>query len=136
MSNHMSGDLIAKFAAIYSANRDSLETPLGILDRAVAKAKSVSGFTPDAEFESSHPIKPGLVHLHVNNWTDLHPEAPLGMLMVEVFAPNGLRDLPKYWPMARGAEVGNASEVAEEEKACDLWYAEIGDPFRKRYGLC
>lgn len=62
MGNHMAGDLIAKFAEIATAQRQPNETALELLDRAVAQAKAVNGFTPDAEFEAADPKNPTCCH--------------------------------------------------------------------------
>jgi hypothetical protein len=131
----MAGDLIAKFAAIQSAQRRPGDKALDLLDKAVAEAKSVSGFTPDAEFEASHPTQAGIVHPILADWTDPHPLAPLGMLMVEAFAPNGLRDLPRYW-FANGVPDDYPDGECLEEEATEAWWTEIKEPFRDRYGLC
>lgn len=136
MGNHTAGDLIANFAELESAQRKPTETALEILDCAVKRAKASSGFSPDVEFEASHPTKPGTVHPVIGFWTDPHPLAPLGMLMVEAFAPNGLRDLPKYW-WALGVpddEFPDADKM--NEASYDLWYEQVKKPFRERYGLC
>lgn len=137
MGNHAAGDLISNFAELLAAQRKPEDTALDILDRAVARAKASSEFTPDAEFEAGHPTKPGIVHPVICQWTDPHPLAPLGMLMVEAFAPNGLRDLPKYWWMM-GVPVDGDLPDAEQlnEAATELWWKEVKEPFRQRYGLC
>lgn len=136
MGNHTAGDLIANFAELLVAQRKPHETALEILDRAVERAKASSGFTPDAEFEASHPTKSGIVHPVIGHWTDPHPLAPLGMLMVEAFAPNGLRDLPKYWWMMGVPEEEYPDADKLNEAATDLWWEEVKNPFQKRYGLC
>ena len=129
MGNHIAGDLIAKFAAVFANQRGAGEKAIDLLDRAVAQAKAVPGFSPDAEFESSDPNDPRCVHPDFDSWRDPHPKAALGMLMVEAFAPNGLADLPRYQAMIGLTE-------GDEEAACDAWCAEVNKPFRSRYGLC
>jgi hypothetical protein len=135
MGNHTAGDLIANYAAFFSEHRKPNEAALDVLDRAVAKAKVTSGFSPDAEFEASHPTEAGTVHPIIGNWTDPHPLAPLGMLMVEAFAPNGLRDLPRYWWTTGFTDDYPDAERLHEE-AYFHWSEEVYEPFRKRYGLC
>lgn len=135
MGNHTAGDLLANFAAMYAEVRKPEETALEILDRAVTRAKGVSGFSPDAEFEASHPTEKGVTHPILCDWTDPHPLAPLGMLMVEAFAPNGLRDLSKYW-FTNGVPEDYPGGDKLNEDATMLWWDEVKEPFRKRYGLC
>jgi len=106
---------------------------LEALDRAMERAKASPGFSPDAEFEATHPRKPDIVHDEINDWRDPHPASPLGLLMVAAFAPHGLLDLNRYWPMVRGTRPGDPE--AEEEGACDAWWKEVNEPFRQRYGL-
>ena len=136
MGNHQAGDLIANFAEMFAAQRKPNESALDILDRAVERAKACSGFSPDAEFEASHPKKPGIVHSVIGHWTDPHPLAPLGMLMVEAFAPNGLRDLPKYWWVMGVPEDEYPDAGQLNDEATERWWQEVKEPFRKRYGLC
>ena len=67
-------------------------------------------------------------------YTDPHPEAWLGMLMVEAFAPRGLADLPRYRAMLRGAShLAPGGEAAEA--AYLAWWSEVYVPFRTRYGF-
>lgn len=146
MGNHTAGNMIAAFAETLSKQRVSEQTlrshgarpdldALRILDEAVSRARNTPGFTPDAEFEASHPTKPGIVHPEISSWTDPHPLAPLGMLMVEAFAPDGLRDLSRYW-YANGVPMEYPSSSDIEAAACDLWWEEVYKPFKTRYGLC
>jgi hypothetical protein len=128
MGNHTAGDLINAYATQFAAQRTDGETALDVLDKAVKAAKSSSGFTPDVEFEASDPDRPGYTHPEFTFWTDPHPKAVLGMLMVEAFAPNGLADLPKYTPASDSEE--------DSDDAYDLWETEVGSPFNRRYELC
>lgn len=135
MGNHTAGVLIATFAQAYGARRKPAETALEILDQAIAQAKLASGFSPDVEFEATHPTDMGVTHPIIGRWDDPHPLAPLGMLMVEAFAPNGLRDLPRYW-FANGVQEDYPDGDRLAEEATDAWWLEVREPFRKRYGLC
>jgi hypothetical protein len=124
MGNHVAGRAVGHAAEIAIKARLQGETALALLDRVCKKYRGY-----DAEFEAEDPNNPGTVHPDYDSYTDPHPNAALGMLMVEAFAPNGLTDLPKYAAMLNG-------EGDEEEAACDAWWQDVYEPFRKRYGFC
>ena len=136
MGNHTAGAMIAKNAELAWVQLRPGMSALIALDHAVESARRSPGFTPDAEFEASHPTKPGQVNDVFNDWRDPHPASPLGMLMVEAFAPNGLRDLHRYWPMIGGAEPNDKANEAACDTATEHWWREVNEPFRQRYGLC
>lgn len=101
------------------------ETALDILDRI---CKPYLGC--DAEFESTNPNDPNLLHPDCDDYCYPHPKMALGMLMLEAFAPNGVADFSRYQPMF----CGETSE--EEEMACDAFWKEIYEPFAARYNFC
>ena len=129
MGNHTAGHLINEYATLLDAQRQPGQSALDILDKAVARAKTSPGFSPDVEFESADPDHPDRVHPDFDQWTDPHQKAVLGMLLIEAFAPNGLADLPRYEPMLD-------ADDPNEEMACDAWRDEICRPFTARYTLC
>lgn len=124
MGNHVAGRAIGLAAEHARLTRKPGDTAIELLDRVCARYRGA-----DAEFEAEDPNHPDQVHPDYDDYTDPHPGAALGMLMVEAFAPNGLQDLPRYAAMLDG--VGE-----EEEAAFDAWAAEVEDPFRRRYGFC
>lgn len=123
MGNHVVGKAIGLAAEEATRSRVPGEAPLTILDRICGPYRGA-----DAEFEAEDPSKPGFVHPEFSDYTDPHPKAALGMLMLEAFAPNGVSDLARYAPMF-GTGPG-------EEAACDAWWAEVYEPFKKRFGFC
>ena len=123
MGNHQAGREIGKAAEAAVAVRKAGETALAILDRVCSRHRGC-----DAEFESEDPNNPSNVHPDYDSYTDPHPGAALGMLLIEAFAPNGMADLPRYAPML--------SRGPEEEKACDAWWTEVYFKFRDRFGFC
>lgn len=133
MGNHDLGRQIGIAVQIAYERRLSTETALEILDRYCA------GRGGDAEFEAEDPNHPGNIHPSFDDYRDPCPDAGLGMLMVEAFAPNGLADLPKYqgvlgYIQSGVAEIDRALE-ADAETSVDLWNEEICEPFRKRYNF-
>lgn len=124
MGNHAAGQAVGLAAQHALSVRAPGETALDILDRACRKYRG-----SDAEFESEDTANPGVVHPDYDSYTDPHPKAALGMLMVEAFAPNGLADLPTYAAMLDGDD-------PDEEVAFDKWSAEVDAPFTARYGFC
>lgn len=124
MGNHVAGRAIGLAAEHAVMTRQPGETAIAILDRICERFRGC-----DAEFESEDPENPGKVHPEFDDYRDPHPKAALGMLMLEAFAQNGVADQPKYAAMLGGDD---DSEIA----ACDAWWDEICEPFRKRYGFC
>jgi len=104
--------------------RKAGETALSILDSICTLYRGC-----DAEFESVDPNNPDQVHPAFNDYTDPHPLAALGMLMIEAFAPNGVVDQPRYEPMMD-------ANHPDEEVAYDAWDAEVYKPFNERYRFC
>jgi hypothetical protein len=89
-----------------------------------------------AQFEAWHSDLPGRMGDAFERYTDPHPAAWLGMLMVEAFAPHGLADLPRYRAMTearRGARLAPGGAAAET--AYLAWWSEVYVPFRMRYGF-
>lgn len=138
MGNHTAGALINSFAVQFAKNRHPNEPAIDILDKAVREAKAIPGFSTDAEFEAVDPYDKRLCHPVMGNWTDPHPAAVLGLLMVEAFAPNGLRDLHRYSAALGTPTRWRGNEEAERlaNEADDLWWKEVYHPFKERYGLC
>lgn len=124
MGNHAVGKAMGLSAEMALRDRKAGETAIAMLDRI---CEPYRGY--DAEFEAEDPNDPGNVHPDIGDYTDPHPKAALGMLMVEAFAPNGLDDLPRYQAMLNG-------EGVAEVEACDAWFAEVERPFSARYKLC
>lgn len=124
MGNHAAGKAIGLAAELALSRRQPGDTALGLLDAACRGHRGC-----DAEFESEDPDNPGQVHPDFMDYCDPHPKAALGMLMLEAFAPNGVADLTKYAPML-------TDKGPDGDAACDLWWAEVYEPFRQRYGFC
>lgn len=129
MGNHVAGRAIEQAATLLVSRRQPGETALALLDKACKGHRNT-----DAEFESTDPDNPDQVHPEYGNSTDPHPKAPLGMLMLEAFAPNGVADQPRYAAMLGSDDPDDDGEA--EEAAYDLWSAEVYEPFRARYGFC
>jgi len=111
MGNHSIGAAMAAVAATMADRRRDGETALEILD-AAADASGVRGM--DAEFDDAR-----------------EPGQPLGDLIFEAFAPNGLADRERY------NELNEASfddDAAME--AFDALYDATYGAFSKRYKLC
>ena len=113
-------DIAAHTAVLH---RQPGESALTILDRICSRHRGC-----DAEFESEDPGNPQNVHPDFDRSTDPHPKAPLGMLLLEAFAPGGIADHVRYAPMLHGEE--------GEEEACEAWWSEVYDKFRARYDFC
>lgn len=124
MGNHFVGKAIGLAAEVALSNRKPGDTALSLLD---AVCRGHEGC--DAEFEAEDPANPGRIHPEINDYCDPHPNAALGMLMLEAFAPNGVADISKYAPML-------ISNHPDGENATDLWRDEVCIPFSKRYGFC
>lgn len=122
MGNHTAGNAMGKQAQAMFQSRPQGMTAMQILDLICEPHRGC-----DAEFEAEDPNRPGYVHPEFDDWRDPHPKAGLGMLMVEAFAPNGVADFERYAP---------AFDERDDEEALDAWYAEVQDPFRKRYEFC
>lgn len=89
-----------------------------------------------AQFEAWDSDRPGRTGRAFERYTDPHPAAWLGMLMVEAFAPHGLADLPRYRPMLHGPKSSHlAPGTAAAEAAYLAWWSEVYVPFRTRYGF-
>lgn len=131
MGNHSLGHQIGTAVQIAYERRLPNETAISILDRF---CKDRGG---DAEWEAEDPNRPGRTHPKIGHYTDPDPDAGLGMLMVEAFAPNGIADLPKYFGVLgykpnADPEENKKLERASEDSA-DLWWDEVYGPFKKRY---
>ncbi|TBR77016.1 MAG: hypothetical protein EPN64_04655 [Burkholderiaceae bacterium] len=122
MGNHTAGNAMGKQAQALLSNRPQGMTAIELLDLICTPYRGC-----DAEFESEDPEHRGFVHPEFGDWRDPHPQAALGMLMLEAFAPNGVSDQPRY---AAGFDERN------DEAALDAWYAEVEVPFRQRYRFC
>lgn len=122
MGNHYAGNQMGKLADALSKIRQPSQSAIDLLDAICEPHRNC-----DAEFESENPKKRGQVHPDFDFWTDPHPGAALGMLMVEAFAPNGLADLERYRP---------GFDERDDEAALDAWYAEVNNKFKERYEFC
>jgi hypothetical protein len=133
MGNHDLGRQIGLAVQVVYERRNSQESALDILDR------FCKGRGGDAEWEAEDPARPGYQHPEFIHYTDPHPSAGLGMLMVEAFAPNGLSDLPKYEGVLGYQPSDNAAIDRDRAAAADtsneLWRMEVYSPFNKRYGF-
>jgi hypothetical protein len=123
MGNHAAGKAMGMAAEEAVRTRKAGERALEMLDRICNPYRGA-----DAEFEAEDPANPGSVHSEFADYTDPHQKAALGMLMLEAFAPNGIADLARYSPMLNTGP--------GEEKACDEWWAEVYEPFNKRFNFC
>ena len=118
--------LAAEFAVI---NRTSSQSAIDILDRVCEPWRNC-----DAEFEASDPNAPYHIRPDYDRYTDPHPKAALGMLMVEAFAPNGLEDLPRYqYMLPRTRDPKEPYDPDRDQATVDAWYRDVGDPFKSRY---
>ncbi len=107
MGNHAVGAAFIGIAETMIERRLEGETALMILDAAADKS-GIRG--ADAEFDDS-----------------LDTSEPVGRLIFEAFAPNGVEDIPRY---------DELNETDEDYDAFDdLFEATFGE-FRKRYKLC
>jgi hypothetical protein len=129
MGNPAAGHAIGLSAEHALSVRQPGEDALAILDRVCQKYQG-----KDAEFESEDPDRLGHIHPSYKNYTDPHPQAALGMLMVEAFAPNGLADLPSYVAMLEDADAESESAVVSEA-AYIKWNQEVETQFLSRYHL-
>jgi hypothetical protein len=124
MGNHSAGQSMALGAAHALQTRQPGQTAISLLDKVCARYVDC-----DAEFESEDPDNPGTVHPEFDDYTAPHPNAALGMLMVEAFSPNGLTDLPHYAAMLD-------TDNPECDSAYDRWREDVYQPFRTRYRFC
>lgn len=123
MGNHATGKAVGLAAELALSQRQPGETALSLLD------KVCKGYGGDAEFDAEDPHDPDSMHPDFFDYRDPHPKAALGMLMLEAFAPNGLADLGRYAPMLD-------DNLPDSDQANELWWDEVCEPFRKRYGFC
>lgn len=124
MGDHYIGREMGLKAKLALVNRRPGETALDILDRICGPYRG-----RDAEFESESETVPGNVHEEYERYTDPHPEAALGMLMLEAFAPEGVASIDRYEGMG-------SDDPQEDEEAADRYFSEVYEPFRERYGFC
>lgn len=117
MGNHYAGNAMGKQAQHLFTNRPAGSTALQLLDIICEPYRGC-----DAEFESEDPARPGHVHPEFPDWRFPHPNAGLGMLILEAFAPNGLADRERY--------------DADDDESQDAWWDDLIVPFRKRYDFC
>jgi hypothetical protein len=133
MGNHSLGKQIGTLAQIAYERRLPGESAISILDRFCYH----DGVGGDAEWEAEDPNRPGYCHPVIGNYTDPTPDAALGMLMVEAFAPNGLDDLQKYFGQLGYTPSDDREEDSKREAAAsassELWYEEVYKPFKTRY---
>ena len=131
MGNHAVGNAVGPQAEDALRARQPGETALSILDRICNRWRNT-----DAEWESFDPENPDCVHPEFDSFTDPHPKAALGMLMVEAFAPNGLADLPRYQYMISELREDDTYDESADDAATDAWWAEVYEPFKQRFNFC
>lgn len=130
MGNHAVGFAVGPQAEDAVRARQPGESALEILDRICDKWRNT-----DAEWEAFDPANPTCVHPEFDSFTDPHPKAALGMLMVEAFAPNGLADLPRYQYMVPQLRPDDVYDESMDDAACDAWWSEVYTPFKQRYNF-
>ena len=121
MGNHVAGEAMGRMGQMLYERRRPEETAIDLLDQICMPYKNC-----DAEWEAGDPARPGHKHPDIDSYTDPDPKAGIGMLMVEAFAPNGLKDLPRYQPMFD-------ADHPDHESATDAWFEEVYDKFKARY---
>jgi hypothetical protein len=132
MGNHAIAKAVGPAAEAAVRMRAPGQSALEILDMLCAPWRGC-----DAEWEAEDPKRPGFCHPDFNYYTDPHPQAALGMLMVEAFAPNGIKDLPKYQHMVPQLRPAGAPDDDDLEfEAYEAWRKDVGEPFDRRYGFC
>jgi hypothetical protein len=133
MGNHDLGRQIGVAVQVAYERRLPNEAAIDILDR------FCKGRGGDAEWEAEDPERPGFMHPKIGQYTDPDPDAGLGILMVEAFAPNGLGDLSKYEGVMGYRQTGipetDAKLEREAEASSDLWWKEVYEPFKKRFNF-
>lgn len=129
MGNHQAGRAMGLTAEAAVAGRKPGQTALEILDWICRPYHGC-----DAEFEASDPDRPGCVHPRFGDYTSPHPEAALGMLMLEAFAPVPLEDAVERYRLVNGYE--DDADAAEHERVTELWWREVYEPFNARYSFC
>lgn len=122
MGNHVAGRAMGMLAEEAIRNRQSGESALSILDRICTPYSNTH-----LDWKAEDPARPGRVHPDYGSYTDPHPKAALGMLILEAFAPNGVADLHRYAPMLDAEH--------PDESAYDAWWTEVYEPFQARYNF-
>lgn len=128
MGNHAAGQAMAKAAEQAVLMRRPGQTAFALLDKICDRHRGT-----DAEFEAEDPENPGQVHPDFDAYTDPHPKAALGMLMVEAFAPGGLAALPNYADMVLLRDADEGDDLAAADIAYDRWHDEVEAPFLSRF---
>jgi hypothetical protein len=105
-----------KMAAVLVDRRKPGETALQLLDLICEPWRGC-----DAEFESTDPNDPHKINPDYQDSRD--PIAPLGQLICEAFAPNGLADLARF----------QAAYRADPDEAYDEWADTVLAPFAAHY---
>lgn len=113
---------MGKMAEVLLSRRLPGESAIDLLDKICRPYAKT-----DAEFESEDPNDPNCVHPDYDRYTDPHPKAALGMLMLEAFAPNGVTDLKRFEPML--------ADHPDSAAACDAWWEEVYGQLKMRYGF-
>jgi len=125
MENRTIGTRMGLAAQTALLARAKGESALSILDKICSPYHGLN-----ADFDAWDPADARSQHPVIRSHLDAHPQAALGMLMVEAFAPDGLADLAQYQPAFDKTTAGTWSE---RDDALDLWYVHVEEPFRKRY---
>lgn len=131
MGNHKVGRSVGPLAEEAVRTRRPDETALDLLDRLCRPWRG-----SDAEWEAFDPAHPDRAHPEFGSYTDPHPNAALGVLMVEAFAPNGLADLVRYRYLVQSLrDVAIPYDEAQDLATLDVWWSEVYEPFKQRYGF-
>lgn len=132
MGNHAIAKAVGLAAEAAVRMRSPDQSALDILDMLCDPWRGC-----DAEWEAEDPGRPGHIHPDFGDYTDPHPKAALGMLMLEAFAPNGAADLSRYQYMVQQLRpAGEPYDQARDEAATNAWWAEVYEPFNRRYNFC
>ena len=120
MGNNRLGATFAKIAETMVARRREGETALEILD-AAAGAAEIRGM--DMDFDDQD-----------------RPSEPLGLLLFEAFAPNGVQDAERYASLEESIDDDELEYGSPEHEAAqtefDAMHEAVHGAFRKRYELC
>ena len=120
MGNNRLGATFARIAETMVDRRREGETALEILD-AAAEAAEIRGM--DMDFDDQN-----------------RPDQPLGLLMFEAFAPNGVKDAERYASLEESIDDGDlepgSAELEAAQTEFDSLYQAVHGSFRKRYRLC
>ena len=120
MGNNRLGATFAKIAETMVARRREGETAMEILD-AAAEAAEIRGMDMDFDGQDGS-------------------DEPLGLLLFEAFAPNGVADAKRYEKLSQSIDDGELEYGSTEHDAAqdefDAMHEAVHGAFRQRYELC